>query len=84
LNHVTAAEGDYPKGEWVKLFNGKDLTGWTPKIRYFELGDNNGDTFRVRDGLLQVRYDGGGYEKFGERFGHLFYKDSFSNYRFRR
>ena len=65
LNHLTAAEGDYPTGEWVKLFNGKDLTGWTPKIRYFELGDNNRDTFRVRDGLLQVRYDGGGYEKFG-------------------
>lgn len=83
LSHTTAAEGDYPKGKWVQLFNGKDLTGWTPKIRYFELGDNNGDTFRVRDGLLQVRYDGGGYEKFGERFGHLFYKDSFSNYRFR-
>ena len=83
LNHTIAAEGDYPKGEWVQLFNGKDLTGWTPKIRYFEFGDNNGDTFRVRDGLLQVRYNGGGYEKFGERFGHLFYKDSFSNYRFR-
>ncbi len=83
FNRVHAAEGDYPKGEWVSLFNGKDLTGWTPKIRYYELGDNNGDTFRVRDGLLQVRYDGGGYEKFGEKFGHLFYKDSFSNYRFR-
>lgn len=83
FNQVDAAKGDYPKGEWVSLFNGKDLTGWTPKIRYYELGDNNGDTFRVRDGLLQVRYDGGGYEKFGEKFGHLFYKDSFSNYRFR-
>ena len=78
-----AADGDYPKGEWVQLFNGKDLTDWTPKIRYQELGDNNGDTFRVRDGLLQVRYDGGKYEKFGEQFGHLFFKDSFSNYRFR-
>ena len=83
FNTANAAEGEYPKGEWVSLFNGKDLTGWTPKIRYSELGDNNGDTFRVRDGLLQVRYDGGGYEKFGEKFGHLFYKDSFSNYRFR-
>lgn len=83
FNLTDAAEGDYPKGEWVSLFNGRDLTGWTPKIRYYELGNNNGDTFRVRDGLLQVRYDGGGYEKFGEKFGHLFFKDSFSNYRFR-
>lgn len=83
FNLANVAADEYPKGEWVSLFNGKDLTGWTPKIRYYELGDNNGDTFRVRDGLLQVRYDGGGYEKFGEKFGHLFYKDSFSNYRFR-
>jgi hypothetical protein len=23
------------KGEWIQLFNGKDLTGWTPKIKGF-------------------------------------------------
>ncbi len=78
-----AADAKYPKGEWVSLFNGKDLTGWTPKIRYSELGENYGNTFRVEDGLLKVRYDGGGYDKFDERFGHLFFKDSFSNYRLR-
>ena len=83
FDQTQGAEGDYPKGEWVSLFNGKDLTGWTPKIRYSDLGDNNGETFRVRDGLLQVRYNGGHYQKFGEQFGHLFFKDSFSNYRFR-
>lgn len=69
------------KSEWIQLFNGKNLDGWTPKIRYCELGDNYGDTFRVEEGLLKVRYDK--YEQFGERFGHLFYKDKFSNYRFR-
>ena len=69
------------KGEWVSLFNGKNLEGWTPKIRYRDLGDNYGNTFRVEDGLLKVRYDQ--YTEFGERFGHLFYKDKFSNYRFR-
>lgn len=73
----------YPKGEWVSLFNGKDLTGWIPKIRYCELGENFGNTYRVDDGLLKVRYDGGGYEKFNERFGHLYFKDTFSNYRLR-
>ena len=67
----------------MSLFNGKDLTGWTPKIRYSELGENFGNTFRVEEGLLKVRYDKSSYEKFGERFGHLFFKDSFSNYRFR-
>ena len=79
----TFADGKYPRNEWVSLFNGKDLTGWTPKIRYCALGENFDNTFRVEEGLLKVRYDGPGYSKFGERFGHLFFKDSFSNYRFR-
>ncbi|MEZ6040860.1 MAG: DUF1080 domain-containing protein [Planctomycetaceae bacterium] len=71
------------KGEWVSIFNGKDLKGWTPKIRYSELGENYSNTFRVEDGLMKVRYDGGGYEEFGERFGHIFYKTPFSHYKFR-
>ena len=68
----------------VKLesaFNGKDLTGWTPKIRTFALGDNYKNTFRVEEGLLKVRYDG--YDKFDTRFGHLFYKQPFSHYTLR-
>ncbi|MEZ6055988.1 MAG: DUF1080 domain-containing protein [Planctomycetaceae bacterium] len=68
-------------GKWVSIFNGKDLTGWTPKIKGYEYGDNFADTFRVIDGMLSVRYDG--YEKFDRKFGHLFYKDNLSNYRMR-
>ena len=71
------------KENWIQLFNGKDLEGWTPKIRYHDLGDNYGDTFRVQDGLLQVRYDKSKYESFGEKFGHLFYKQPYSHYRLR-
>jgi len=68
-----------PDGPWIKLFNGKNLEGWTPKIKGFELGDNYGDTFRVEDGVIKVRYDN--YTgPFRGRFGHLFYKDEFSNY----
>ncbi len=67
-------------GKWIQLFNGKNLEGWTPKIRYSDCGENYGNTFRVEDGMIKVRYDGGGYDEFGERFGHLFYKDSFSHY----
>jgi len=78
---LTANAEDYPKGEWVSLFNGKNLDGWKVKIRHYELGDNFANTFRVEDGLMKVRYDG--YEKFDEKFGHIFHKDSFSNYRFR-
>ncbi len=77
-----AADQEFKTGEWVSLFNGKDMTGWTPKIRYSELGENYGNTFRVEDGLMKVRYDQ--YKDgFGKRFGHLFYDKQFSNYRFR-
>ncbi len=69
------------QGKWIPLFNGKNLDGWTPKIKGYELGENFGNTFRVEDGLLKVRYDK--YDKFDRRFGHLFYKDQFSNYRLR-
>lgn len=70
-------------GKWIQLFNGKDLEGWIPKIRYHELGDNYGDTFRVVDGLMQVRYDPKKYESFEQRFGHIFYEKPFSHYRLR-
>ncbi len=68
-------------GEWISLFNGKDLEGWTVKIRGYEAGENYGNTFRVEEGLLKVRYDQ--YGEFGDRFGHLFYKEPFSHYRIR-
>jgi hypothetical protein len=68
--------------QWLQLFNGKDLDGWTPKIRGHELGDNYADTFRVEDGVLKVSYDK--YEgPFRGRYGHLFYKQPFSRYRLR-
>ena len=66
---------------WVSLFNGKDLDGWTPKIRGQKLGEDPLHTFRVEDGVLKVSYDQ--YDKFEGRFGHLFFEDSFSNYRLR-
>ena len=78
---MAAASGSESQGEWMSLFNGKDLEGWVPKIRYHELGDNYLNTFRVEDGLLTVSYDG--YEKFKNTFGHLIYKTPFSNYRIR-
>jgi hypothetical protein len=64
---------------FVPIFNGKDLSGWTPKIKGHPLGENYRNTFRVKDGILQVRYDEYG-GKFGDKFGHLFYKDELSHY----
>jgi hypothetical protein len=78
--HVHAADAQ-ENGKWIQLFNGKNLDGWTPKIRYHELGDNHGDTFRVEDGVLKVGY--AAYDEFNQTFGHLFYKDKFSHYRIR-
>jgi hypothetical protein len=66
------------KSDWIQLFNGKNLEGWTPKITGNALGENFGETFRVRNGMLAVAYDK--YTKFNEKFGHLFYKHPFSHY----
>ncbi len=65
-------------GEWIQLFNGKDINDWIVKLNHHELNDNYRDTFRVEDGILKVRYDQ--YEDFGERYGHLYYKMPFSHY----
>jgi hypothetical protein len=78
-----SARGQEPLDEeaWITLFNGRDLAGWTAKIRGSEAGENFADTFRVEDGLLTVSYDG--YEAFDNRFGHLFYRTPYSHYRLR-
>jgi hypothetical protein len=65
--------------DWIQLFNGKNLDGWVPKIKGYDLGDNFGDTFRVTNGVLQASYDK--YTRFDDKFGHLFYrKQKFSYY----
>ncbi len=66
---------------WESMFNGKDLSKWKPKIRNHVAGDNFANTFRVEDSKIVVRYDG--YDKFNEKFGHLFYYKQFNFYRIR-
>lgn len=75
------AEEKAKEGKWIQLFNGKDMTGWTPKFKGHDLGENYKNTFRVVDGLLTVSYKE--YETFEGKFGHLFYAKPFSNYRLR-
>jgi hypothetical protein len=69
------------QARWISLFNGKNLDGWTPKIKGYDLGENHGDTFRVEDGVLKVSY--AQYPQFDGKFGHLFSKHKYSNYRLR-
>lgn len=78
---LTATFSHAEEGKWVSLFNGKDLTGWSPKIRGCEAGENFKDTFRVEDGVLKVDYSK--YDKWDNRFGHLFHEKKFSSYRLR-
>jgi hypothetical protein len=69
------------KEKWVQLFNGKDLTDWTIKIKGSDIGVNYKNTFRVEDGIMKVSYSE--YEKFDSEFGHIYYKTPFSSYRLR-
>jgi hypothetical protein len=71
--------GTAKPSKWKQLFNGKNLNGWQMKIAGYPLGENFGNTFRVEDGILQVRYNA--YDSFRNRFGALYYNKKFSNYR---
>jgi hypothetical protein len=66
--------------EWETIFNGNNLDGWVMKFSGYELGVNYKDTFRAGDGVMSVNYDQ--YDTFKEEFGHIFYKEKYSNYNF--
>jgi hypothetical protein len=73
-------ESPAPAG-WISLFNGRDLSGWTPKFAGHPLGENHNDTFRAEQGVLRVGYDRD--RAFDGAFGHLFYAHPYSQYRLR-
>lgn len=64
--------------KWITLFNGKDFSNWTIKIRDHSLNENFGNTFRVNDGMLKVSYDQ--YADFKAQYGHIYHKQKFSSY----
>lgn len=76
-----SADAPLQVGQWVSIFNGKDLSGWTPKIRGHAYGEDPDRTFVVRDGALTVDYSR--YQTWGSAFGHLFYDRKLSHYRIR-
>ena len=63
---------------FIPLFNGKDIDNWIVKINHHDVGVNFGETFRVEDNMIKVRYDQ--YGEFNEQFGHLYYEKPFSSY----
>ena len=59
-------------GDSIPLFNGKDLSGWTPDVPEKEKNPDAPPSFVVRDGLLV---------SLGKPNGHLVTDASYSNYR---
>ena len=74
--------GGPAESPWIQLFNGQDLSGWAPKVRGYDLGENPHRLFRVEGGELRVSYDDWP-APFDEAFGHLFYETPYSHYRVR-
>ena len=72
-------EYDESDQNWISLFNGKDLRDWKIKIKGHPLGVNWNNTFKVVDSVLRVDYES--YENFENSFGHIFYKNPYSNYK---
>lgn len=69
------------KDGWIPLFNGSDLNNWTVKVHHHETGINFGNTFRVEDGMIKVRYDQ--YGDFNDQFSHLYYNTPYSRFHLR-
>jgi hypothetical protein len=81
LTSLTALKSqDWPQQgpAWVDLLSRNYRSQWVPKIAGYELGDNYKQTFLVGKGKIRVHYKG--YDSFGVRYGHLFYKQPFSFY----
>jgi hypothetical protein len=64
--------------QWIILFNGKDINDWIVKVHHHDPGVNFGNTFRVEDEMIKVRYDE--YDDFNDQFSHLYYKTPFSHF----
>ena len=66
---------------WETIFNGKDLTGWDIKIAGYPVNENPRNTFVVEDSMLRVNY--AEYDSFDNLYGHLYYQEPLSHYKFR-
>ncbi len=67
------------KEDWVSLFNGVDLSGWTIKFAGEELNRNFKNTFYVEDSILRISYDN--YETFDNKYAHLYYEQPYDYYK---
>lgn len=70
-----------PEAKWERIFDGKTLAGWTPKITGRAVGEDPLHMFIVHDGAIRVSH--ANYTKFEGEFGHLFWKTPLKAYRIR-
>lgn len=66
---------------WERIFDGRSLAGWTPKITGQAAGEDALGMFVVRGGAIRVSH--ANYRKFAGEFGHLFWKTPLKAYRLR-
>jgi hypothetical protein len=73
LSAATLAEG-----EWIRLFNGKDLEGWTVTVDNLPMGEDPDRFVQVRDGAIHMYADTDPAEKVP--FGIVTHEASFSRF----
>ena len=70
-----------PEPAWQRIFDGRTLEGWTPKITGRALGEDPLHMFIVQDGAIRVSH--ANYRAFDGEFGHLFWKRPLGAFRIR-
>jgi hypothetical protein len=72
-------------GGWVKIFNGTDLTGWSPLIHKSAYKQDPYNTFRADpvNHVIKVTYEDYPDGNFDDRCGLLYYDKLLTNYRVR-
>lgn len=69
----------------MKIFNGKDLTGWVPLIHKSAFNENIYNTFRAdaTNQVIRVTYEDYPGQTFDDRCGLLYYDKALKDYRVR-
>ncbi|MCA0132501.1 3-keto-disaccharide hydrolase [Winogradskyella alexanderae] len=75
-------EGLPDEENWINLLEKNNLDDWTVKVKGYPAGENYNNTFKLENGVLKVDYSGYN-DEFNNRFGHIYYKEPFSNYKLR-
>lgn len=74
-------EMEAPAENWIPMFNGEDLSGWTIKFADQELGHNFRNTFVWENDMLRIKYDE--YENFDDAYAHMYYDTPYTHYKMR-